>query len=72
MPMFKRQAAVLLALTALALGVIFYLWPDGAESGLKGRPIPMNGMAVQSSAEPGAMEGRETQGSGSAAGRAVK
>ena len=70
MPMFKRQAAVLLALTALALGVIFYLWPDGAESGLKGRPIPMNGMAVQSSAEPAAMESRETQGSGSAAGRA--
>lgn len=41
MPMFKRQAAVLLALTALALGVVFYLWPDGDSQKLAGKPVPV-------------------------------
>lgn len=39
MPMFKRQAMVLLALTALALGAVFYLWPEGESQPLAGRPV---------------------------------
>lgn len=39
MPMFKRQAKVLLALMALALGAVFYLWPEGESAPLAGRPL---------------------------------
>lgn len=39
MPMFKRQAMVLLALMALALGAVFYLWPEGESAPLSGRPV---------------------------------
>lgn len=48
MPMFKRQAAVLLALTALALGVVFYLWPDGDGPLSAGRDVTVNGRQTAS------------------------
>lgn len=39
MPMFKRQAMVLLALMASALAAVFYLWPEGESAPLAGRPV---------------------------------
>lgn len=43
MPVFKRQAMVLLALMALALGAVFYLWPEGESPPLAGRPVAVAG-----------------------------
>lgn len=66
MPMFKRQAAVLLAMTALALGVVFYLWPDGDPLQSTGKPVTVTGGGVtQTPSAP------QDTGSGTTTGPAV-
>lgn len=68
MPMFKRQAAVLLVLTALALGVTFYLWPQGDQLPSAGKPLIVTGAGVnvQREAVSAPAAGKEKGGDGGA------
>ncbi len=72
MPMFKRQAAVLLALMALALGVVFYLWPDGDGPLSVGRDVPVNGRPTAPAEERALSEQQPLGSSSRAAGAASK